>query len=217
MLGLAVARASSQREPPRPQAEPPLRPSNAPERRAPLVVAALVAAALAWSTMAAHPADGQDVADAAAADPPAAEIQSLGNAGATLYLVDHDGAWSMHAENVSVDRLLELWAMAGGPQAASKAPLGRDFTLSVHRMSPERIVERMLDGYNYTLHYDGDGRLARVHIYDSRPGRIYKTPRLVERRSQWEAREDEFAATQGPHPASDTSTGAAVAPPEATP
>jgi hypothetical protein len=127
-------------------------------------------------------------ADAQAQAPPATPrqyIQVHGEGDQTVYVVDHGDTWSMHAENVLADNVFSAWAASGGPRSSSKTPLDHPFTLSVHRLAPERIVERLLDGYGYTLHYDAEGRLATVRVYSAEPTRMYKTPRLTQTRARW--------------------------------
>ena len=141
-------------------------------------------------------AAGADAAEApadAVEAPPAGSsaIQTLGDA-ITLSLVDHDGTWSMHVENVTSDELFHLWRTAGGPEVVVKMLVDRPVTVSVHRMTPERIVERLLIGYGYTLHYDADGRLARVRVYSPTAQSNYKLARLTESLAKW--REAESAA-----------------------
>jgi len=124
--------------------------------------------------------------DAAAADPAtAAKVQTLGDGDQKLFLVDHHGTWSMHAENVTTEQIFRLWSENGGPQITTKSLLDRPYTLSVHRLEPERIVERVLEGYSYTLHYDADARLERVRVYSLSPTAMFKTPRLVETLGKW--------------------------------
>lgn len=124
-------------------------------------------------------------AAASGADAAAPAMQVLGEPGQRLYLVDHGARWSMHAENLATDVLLRLWQQAGGPEVISKTLLDRGYTISVHRLEANRIVERLLDGYGYTLHYDENGRLVRVRVYSPVPGPVFKTPRVVESLSKW--------------------------------
>jgi hypothetical protein len=131
-----------------------------------------------------------------ALDQPA--VQALGDGDQKLYLVNHDGTWSMHVENLVTDELVRLWQEVGGPQVIAKTPLERPYTLSVHKLSPERIFERLLEGFDYTLHYDARGRLERVRVYSLDPSSAstFKTPRLVEGLGSW--REVETAAPAAP-------------------
>ncbi|MFN2375819.1 MAG: hypothetical protein ABR538_04730 [Candidatus Binatia bacterium] len=115
----------------------------------------------------------------------ASAVQALGEPGQKLYVVDHGAHWSMHAENLATDVLLRLWQQAGGPEVISKTLLDRAYTISVHRLGADRIMERLLDGYGYTLHYDENGRLVRVRVYSPVPGPVFKTPRLVESLTKW--------------------------------
>lgn len=144
----------------------------------------------------AQPAADDTVAEAegaavAGSPGPAGVLQALGEPGQRLYVVDHGARWSMHAENLATDVLLRLWQQVGGPEVISKTLLDRAYTISVHRLEADRIVERLLDGYGYTLHYE-DGRLARVRVYSPVPGPVFKTPRLVESLTKWT---DEESAT----------------------
>ncbi|HYC00193.1 MAG TPA: hypothetical protein VEC57_13745 [Candidatus Limnocylindrales bacterium] len=137
-------------------------------------------------------------------------IRVLGEGSMVLYLVDHSPLWSMHVENVPADVLFRLWRGAGGPEVLSKQVLDHPFTMSVHKLSPERIVARVLDGFNYTLQYRA-GRLASVHVISALPTRVYKTPRLVQSRSKWTETElSQLAVTQDA-----ASSGPGIAEPEA--
>ncbi len=102
------------------------------------------------------------------------------------HFVDHEGPWSLHAEALPTDYLFRLWREIGGPEVVSLLPIDRTYTISVHREPAERILGRLLDGYGYTLHYDGDGRLELVRVYSPAPNAgAFKTPRLVESLSAW--------------------------------
>lgn len=134
----------------------------------------------------------QDVAQDVATDPDvdaAPGIQTLGEGESTIYVVDHGDSWSMHVESVPTDQLLGLWQQAGGPEMVAKTIVDRPYTLSVHRLSAERILERLFDGFDYTLHYDGSGRLVRVRVYSLDPAAVFKTPRLVESLREWTEKE----------------------------
>lgn len=117
------------------------------------------------------------------------EIFGVGGGEQKLYVVRRGGLWSLHAENLSVGALMTLWREAGGPEVSSKLPIENPTMLSVHDLAAERIVERLLDGYGYTLHYDAGGRLAQVRVYSPSPSLAMKTPRLVETLGQWRERE----------------------------
>lgn len=149
------------------------------------------------------PATVSDVAavrsDAAVADvaaPPHETVQELGDGDQRLYLVDHHGTWSMHAQNITTATLLNLWRGAGGPEVVTKLGVNRPFTLSVHRLSAERILERLLEGYNYTLHYEASGRLRLVRVYSPESTEAFRVPRLVESLGAW--REAETAPPPAP-------------------
>ncbi|MFN2427882.1 MAG: hypothetical protein ABR587_15705 [Candidatus Binatia bacterium] len=138
-----------------------------------------------------------DPSNDALADPSAGTgVRTLGEGDQKLFLVDHDGTWSMHAQNVVTDQLLRLWSEAGGPVVFAKTFLDRPYTISVHRLEPERILDRLLEGYSYTLHYDGDGRLESVRVYSLSATAMFKTPRLVESLGSW--RDVETAAPDSP-------------------
>jgi len=149
--------------------------------RACLFARALLAVLLAFSLLEvqAQPAQAQP------APTPRQYIQVHGQGDQTVYVVDHGDTWSMHAENALADNILAAWTASGGPRSISKTPLDHPFTLSVHRLAPERILERLLDGYGYTLHYDATGRLTTVRVYSAEPTRMYKTPRLTQSRTRW--------------------------------
>lgn len=123
-------------------------------------------------------------------------VQSLGSGDAKIQLVDHGDSWSMHVENVLAQDIFHLWHEAGGPEVVMKTPLDFPFTFSVHRMSTERIVERILEGWGRTLHFDAKGRLELVRIYSPRPARLFKTPRLVESLGTWR----QVEAAKATHP-----------------
>ncbi len=145
------------------------------------------AAPVAANPTAAGDSAGVPAAPAAATGAAAARasIQVLGEGDQTLYVVDHGGTWSMHADNLRADLIFQLWRTVGGPRAASKNALDHPFTMSLHRVTPERIVERILEGFNYTLHYTPAGRLDAVHVLSAQASRMYKIPRLIEGRSRW--------------------------------
>ncbi|HYC53922.1 MAG TPA: hypothetical protein VEL28_03190 [Candidatus Binatia bacterium] len=136
--------------------------------------------------------DGVGEVQSGAASP----IKVLGDGSVVLYLVDHSPLWSMHAEGVPADAIFRLWRGAGGPEVLSKQLIDHPFTMSVHRLSAERIVARILEGFNYTLQYR-DGRLSSVHVISAHPTRMYKTPRLVEARSKWTETELHLLAVTG--------------------
>lgn len=112
-------------------------------------------------------------------------VETLGGGDAKIHLVDHGDCWSMHAENVLAQDIFRLWHEAGGPAVEMKTPLDFPFTMSVHRMSTERIVDRILEGWGRTLHFDAKGRLELVRTYSPKPARLFKTPRLVESLGTW--------------------------------
>lgn len=128
------------------------------------------------------------------------KVKALGEGAEQLYAVEHAGWWSLHVENVPAAAIFALWHAVGGPSVASRQVLDFPFTMSVHRMTAQRIVARILDGYNYTLLYES-GRLAEVHVVGAIPSRAYKTPRLVESRTQWTNTEIMLLTTGEPAPA----------------
>lgn len=138
-------------------------------------------------------------ADSAPADsaPAAPAVQILGSGDQRIQVVDHDGSWSMHAENVMAETIFELWHEVGGPVVERKTPLDFPFTLSVHLETTERIVARILDGYGYTLHFNEQGLLELVRSYSPKPGRIFKTPRLVQSQGTWRQVESGKATLPG--------------------
>jgi hypothetical protein len=171
--------------------------------------AASVGVAVEQEGAASRPEDvalGAGSKDAAAvqapADPPAGTevagplIQTLGEADQKIFLVDHKGTWSMHFENVITSNVVLLWKQAGGPDVTMKVPVDRTNTMSVHRIAPELIVERLFEGYGFTLHYDDAGRLTSVRVYSPRESGAFKTPRLTESLSDWKKAETETEAPQ---------------------
>ena len=121
---------------------------------------------------------------------PADEIQTLGEGDQVIHLARHGELWSIHAETVVAATLFKLWHEAGGPEAVSKIYLDYPFTLSLHDVPAERIVERVLEDYSFTLHYDAAGRLERVRVYSPSPSRVYRAPRLVENLMAWRRAEE---------------------------
>ena len=140
---------------------------------------------------------------------PAPEIHTLGAEDQRVFVVDHGGTWSMHAESVVAGSLFVSWHEAGGPDVLAKVVLDYPYTLSLHRVTAERILERMLEGWSYTLHYDAGGHLERVRVYSAEPQRIFKTPRLTESLADWKKQE-----TGEPAPAAAPANEAS--PPDAT-
>lgn len=128
------------------------------------------------------------------------KVKALGEGTEQLYAVEHPGSWSLHVENVPAAAIFALWHGVGGPTVASKQALDFPFTMSVHQTTVERVVARILDGYNYTLHYE-NGRLAEVRVVGAIPSRSYKTPRLVESRAQWTDSEVTLLTAGEPAPA----------------
>ena len=132
--------------------------------------------------------------------PQPGEVQTFGPDDQRIYVVDHTGTWSMHAESVAAGVLLRGWHEAGGPLVTSKVILDYPFTLSLHRVTAERILERVLEGYSYTLHYDAKGRLEAVRVYSPEPQRNFKTPRLVESFAAWKLLETSAPAAAASSP-----------------
>jgi hypothetical protein len=149
---------------------------------------------------AASPPEGALLPEAVTApDDTAAQspIRTIGELSNVLHVVDHGDSWSMHAENIATGELFRLWHEAGGPEVTAKVLVDRLYTLSVHRLEAEKIVERVLVGYGHTMHYDADGRLARVRIYSPQDAAAqFKTPRLTESLSDW--RDEELAEEEQP-------------------
>lgn len=148
---------------------------------------ATIAAAAPWCAIAADP----EVPAASAAAPAeygAAEegiVTTLGSSDQKVHVVVRGGLWSMHAETVLVQNILKSWHEAGGPEVVMKNPVDHAYTLSVHRVTTERLVERLLEGYGYTLHYAADGTLETVRVYSPEPGYPFKNPRVVESFGTW--------------------------------
>ncbi|RMF24352.1 MAG: hypothetical protein D6760_03490, partial [Deltaproteobacteria bacterium] len=57
-------------------------------------------------------------------------------------------------------------------------------TLTMHRVTMEAVLRKMLVGYNYALHYR-QGRIVHVRVLQTIPGRGYKVPPPVETRAHW--------------------------------
>jgi hypothetical protein len=143
-----------------------------------------------------EPAADGSTTDADAAGRPA--IQSIGD-DLKIYVVDHGGKWSMHAENVATNEIVRLWHIAGGPEVTTKFPIDRPYTLSVHEVSTEVILERLFEGFGFTMHYDDTGRLDSVRVYGMRDSVSFKTPRLTETLTRWkEIETDPEAAARKP-------------------
>ncbi len=145
------------------------------------------------------PANVAAEASASAGEETKPRIRDLGEGDQKVYVVDHKESWSMHVENVATDTIFRLWHEAGGPEVTTKVRVDRPFTISVHKLKAELILERLFEGYGYTLHYDDDGRLASVRVYSPRESFAYKTPRLTEALSRWkEVETDPEAAARKP-------------------
>lgn len=194
------------------------------------IAAAMWGALVATSSMAAEPAAGKPVAGdpvvaghsavSVEAPPPTADlaafpqIRELGAGDRRMFVVDHGDTWSMHAESVVTDAMFELWKEAGGPDYVAKVLVNRPYTISVHRLPAARIVDRLLEGYGYTLHYDPSGRLSKVRVYSPQPAQMFKTPRLVESLASWkEAELPPLADSTAPPPIPPAPATAAPAPP----
>lgn len=115
-----------------------------------------------------------------------AEILSFGVGANEINVVQHGELISIFANNVSADLVLRQLENIGGPSYASLEPLTRPVNLTMHKVTWEEMIRRMLYGYNCSFHYKG-GRLARVRVLRMSPQRPYKTPRLLQSRSEWKA------------------------------
>lgn len=171
-----------------------------------LLLAVLLAGASAAQegAAAAVPAGPSGPADAQAG--PGDEVQVVGDGDQRLFLVRHDDSWSMHAENLQAQALFEHWHQVGGPRVEAKNILDYPFTLSVHHLPAERIVERVLEGFGFTLHYDAGGRLDVVRVYSAEATRMYKTPRLTESLSSWRQVEEPASAASAAPAGADAAT-----------
>jgi len=133
-------------------------------------------------------ADAVQSAEEASDQSARSKVKTLGEGTEQIEVVEHPSCWSMHVENVPAGKIFSLWHELGGPAVASKQVLDFPFTMSVHQVSAERLVARILETWSYTLHYE-KGRLAEVRVLGAIPERQYKTPRLVESRAQWTSQE----------------------------
>jgi hypothetical protein len=112
-------------------------------------------------------------------------IRTFGERGGTSFsFVQRGDRISIYAERVAADFILDELRAVGGPTYASLEPLTRPVTLTLHGVSIETMLRRMLEGYNYSLHYE-NGRLAHVRVLHMMPGRGYKVTDAIETLSEW--------------------------------
>jgi hypothetical protein len=119
-----------------------------------------------------------------AARDPASQILTLGDSPNSIYVVRHADRFSIFAEAVPADKIFEAMEPLGGPRYEYSTDLTRPVTLTMHEVSIEQIVRKMLEGHSFTYHY-ADGRLALVRVLPFITGRNYKTPPALESRSRW--------------------------------
>lgn len=172
------------------------------------LAAALLLVDVSWSV-----AEQNPVVPSAVVAPSPRPVLTLGDNEQKLFVVKYDRSWSMHGESLDTSALFRLWQEAGGPKMVTKTIVDRPYTISVHSLSAEDIVERLLDGYGYTLHYDSKGRLELVRVYSPIAGHLFKTPRLVESLGTWRSLETPVlptAAEPGTLPAAPPATSSDV-------
>lgn len=154
-------------------------------------------AAFSWSTVSAQE-DGEtgETAEQGAFDP-ASRILSLEQDGHSFYLVRHGDRFSIFAEAVPAHSIFKAMEPLGGPAYEHSDELTRPVTLTMHDVTIERIIRKMLDGHSFTYRYS-DGRLALVSVLPLNTNRMYKTPPAVESRRRWtEIELDLIASREG--------------------
>ena len=114
-----------------------------------------------------------------------AGIKTLAVGSTRVHLVTHGELISLFAESAQAELILDHFKReVDGPSYTSREPLTRPVSMALHQVTLEKILRRMLEGYNYVLEYR-DGRIAHVRVLRMIPGRPYKTPRVTETRSHW--------------------------------
>jgi hypothetical protein len=159
--------------------------------------AVVVIAAFAWNTVSAQE-DGETVA--AGDFDPASRILSLEHDGHSFYLVRHGERVSIFAEAVPVHSIFKAMEPLGGPAYEYSDELTRPVTLTMHDVTMERIIRKMLDGHSFTFRYS-EGRLSLVSVLPMSETRMYKTPPAVESRSRWTEIELDLISSREPAPA----------------
>ncbi|RMD84291.1 MAG: hypothetical protein D6815_04545 [Candidatus Dadabacteria bacterium] len=129
----------------------------------------------------------------AANDQNGAGIHHFGSGEEAVEVSLHGKLISIYADHVPADVILDYLRQLGGPTYSSIEPLTRPVTLTLHRVTMERMLEVMLWGYNYALEYR-DGRIAHVRVLRMVPGRSYRVRSPVETRSEWLAIESQQEA-----------------------
>lgn len=153
-----------------------------------LLVALVVAGVAPVGPVYAQETEGGDVpAGETEGEPeadPAAEILALGDGTEIIYVVRHGERLSIYADKVSAHAVFNALESIGGPTYEFSEELTRPVTLTMHEVTLEQIVRKMLEGHSFTYHYS-DGRLALVRVLPAIPGRNYKAPPAVESRTRW--------------------------------
>ncbi len=126
----------------------------------------------------------------------AGEVKVLAAGGSPIYVKKHAGhLWSMYIDNVVATDVFSLLEEVDGPTYSTIPPLTRPVRMSVHRVPFEKVLARMLIGYNFVMTYEGE-RVSHVRILNSKPGFTYQMPRAVETRPEWYEKEKD-AEQQG--------------------
>jgi hypothetical protein len=112
---------------------------------------------------------------------------TFGTAPEQFWLVRHGARLSIWADHMPADKLLTELQSIGGPKFSVKEPLTRPVTLSLHRVTIEDLLRKVLDGYNFALYYER-GHLAHVNVLLMMPGRSYKVASPIESRVSWTRR-----------------------------
>jgi hypothetical protein len=118
------------------------------------------------------------------------EILSFGSGSSEINVVLDGDKLSLFANQVSADLVLRHLKAVGGPTYSSLEPLTRPINLSLHGVTWEAMLRRMLMGYNCSFHYKGS-RVDHVRILHLTPTRPYKTPRLLQSRAEWTRQEQD--------------------------
>ena len=118
------------------------------------------------------------------------KILSFGSGSSEINVVLDGDKLSLFANQVSADLVMRHLRAVGGPTYSSLEPLTRPINLSLHGVTWEAMLRRMLMGYNLSFHYKGS-RVDHVRILHLTPTRPYKTPRLLQSRAEWTRQEQD--------------------------
>ncbi len=112
------------------------------------------------------------------------EIKVLTEESYSIYITHTQERWSMHADEVPLEVILRLLEQQGGPSHASRVELAFTRIISVHDVSLEELLARLLADLNYSVHY-AEGRLTHLRVLGPTPAFSPILPRKLETRQQW--------------------------------